>query len=201
MVEELLRRTGSGARVDHGGRVSLWMCPGRWASLLAIALTLPACIAPPRSTANTLPEPPTGPLACEHLPRYSAPDGAPTVPLAVRSLVDLSGWYVLDRVCVDLDGARLFTMVRGADDREGPAQADWATRITRGEHTIAVTAILDGAYMFNGSRAAAGFHFVVQSSHQLAAGTESGISVAAKIYERNGGPLQQRPFVSWLEPP
>jgi hypothetical protein len=39
-------------------------------------------------------------------------------------------------VSVDLDGARLFTMVRSADNREGPARVDWPTRITRGEHTI-----------------------------------------------------------------
>jgi hypothetical protein len=191
------------AHLDYGGRVSLHTSPGRWVSVVAVGIALPACIFPPKSPASALPEPasalpehPSGALGCEHPPEhfshYAAPDGVPTVPLAVHLPVDLSGWFVLDRVCVDLDGARLFTVVRSAGNREAHPQFDWATRITPGEHTIAVTGIMEGGLVF---------HFVVKSSHRLAAENENGVSVAARIYELNPSPQERRPIMSWLETP
>jgi hypothetical protein len=189
------------ARLDYGGRVNLHTYPGRWVCVVAVAL--PSCAIPPRSSASAPPPeaPPSVEPSCEHLTHYAAPDGVPTVPLAVSAQLDLSGWYIFDRVCVDLDGARLFVMVPSVDNREPRGQGDLPTRVTRGQHTLTVTVILKGATEFNGSRVAAGFHFLVESSHQFAAENENGMSVAARIYERKGRPLQQRPAVSWIETP
>jgi hypothetical protein len=194
--------------------VNLHVSPGRCVSLVAVAGALSACALPPKSPASALPpaslddgaplpaDPlPSVALGCEYLPQYAAPDDVPTVPLALHLQIDVSGWYVLGRTCVVLDGARLFAMVRRAENPGGHARVDWPTRVTRGEHAIGLILLFDGASEFEGSRVAAGFHFEVKSSHSFATQNENGISVAARGYELNSGPLEQRLTVSWLETP
>jgi hypothetical protein len=179
-------------------------------SVVAVGVALPSCAIPPKSpesagppesAASPLPaeSPVSAGLRCEDRPDYAAPDGVPTVPLALHLQMDVSGWYVFNRVCVVLDGARLFAMVPSAEHARAHAWIDWPARVTRGEHTFAFILLFDGAPEFNGSQVAAGFHFALKSSHRFAAQNDNGISVAARVYERNSGPLEQRLSVSWLE--
>ena len=143
--------------------------------------------------------PPCGPGAV-----YAPSEGGASEALAVRTEIDFSGWYVIDEACAFLDGSRLFSLTRNASGRRSRA-GEWSGRdgaSLPGDHLVQFYLALDGASELHGSSRAAGYHFVVRSSHRftVAPGSSFALTIAARERESTEPlPLEQRPIVSWSE--